>query len=64
MTDQARAGGTNLFAMTAFATVLQIVVMILLATDRMSVDLAVPMLGLVLIVGLLPALAALKKSMK
>lgn len=59
--DQAPGGRKNLAPLMVFATVLQMAVMILLATDRITTDVAVPMLGGVLIVGLLPALAASRK---
>ncbi len=48
---------TRLLFSTGFATLLQLLAMILLATDKISGSEAVPILGIVLIFGLLPAIA-------
>lgn len=48
-----------LFA-TGFTTVLQLLTMIFLATDKITSRGAVPMLGIVVIFGLLPAMAFIK----
>ena len=60
MTDQPKPGGATIFLLTAFAALLQLTVMVLLATDRIRVSLAIPLLALVLIFGLIPAMAFIK----
>ena len=55
MTDQPKPGRKTILVLTAFATLLQLAVMILLATDRIRVSLAVPLLALVVIIGFIPA---------
>jgi len=50
---------TVLFA-TGFASLLQLLVMVGLATDRIAVSAVVPILGIVLVFGLLPAMAFIK----
>ena len=51
---------TRLLFSTGFATFLQLLAMILITTDKISGGEAVPMLGIVLIFGLLPAMAFIK----
>ena len=48
-----------LFA-TGSAALLQLLVMLLMATDRISSGLAVALLGIVVVVGILPAMAFIK----
>ena len=62
MTDQPKAGGATILLLTAFAALLQLTVMVLLATDRIRVSLAIPLLALVLIFGLIPAMAFIKSK--
>lgn len=50
-----------LFAM-GFAALLQILVMVLLATNRITISLAIPLLGMVVAFGLLPAMAYIKSK--
>ena len=60
MTDKANSNRTRLLFATGFALLLQTLVMVLLATDRMSVRMAVPILGMVVIIGILPAMSFIK----
>ena len=55
MTDQPKPGRKTILVLTAFAFLLQLTVMILLATDRITVALAIPLLAGVLIFGVIPA---------
>ncbi len=63
MTDQPKLSGATVLLLIKLAAVLQTIVIVLLTTDRIGVSLAVPLLGLVLIFGLIPA-AAFTKSKK
>ncbi len=62
MTDQPKLGGATVLLLIKFAAVLQTIVMVLLATDRIGISLAVPLLGFVLIFGLIPAAAFIKSK--
>lgn len=57
MTDQPKLSRSTVLLLIKSAAVIQIIVMVLLATDRMGGSLAVPLLALVLIFGLIPAAA-------
>ncbi len=60
MTDQPKPSGAKILLLIKFAALLQTIVMVLLATDRIRASLAVPLLALVLIIGLIPAAAFIK----
>jgi len=62
MADQLKLSGATVFLLVQFAAVLQTIVMVLLATDRIRSSVAVPFLGLVLIFGLIPAGAFVKSK--
>lgn len=62
MTDQPKPGGATMLLLTVFAALLQLTVMVLLATDRIRASLVVPLLALVLIFGLIPAMAFIKSK--
>jgi len=55
MTEQPKLSGATVLFLIKLAAVLQTIVMVLLATDRIAGSLAVPLLALVLIFGLIPA---------
>ena len=57
MTDQPKLSAATVLLLIKSAAVLQTLVMVLLATDKMGDSLAVPLLGLVVIFGLIPAAA-------
>ena len=60
MTDQPKPSGATTLLLVKFAVVLQTIVIVLLATDRIVVSLAVPLLALVVIFGLIPAAAFIR----
>ena len=62
MTDQPKPGRKTFVVLTNFAALLQTTVIVLLTIDRITVALAIPMLALVVIVGLLPAMAWIKSN--
>jgi len=62
MTDQPKLGGATVLLLIQIAAGLQTLVIILLTTDRIRDSLAVPLLGLVLIFGLIPAAAFVKSK--
>lgn len=59
-----KPGSTRLVILfaTGFAVLLQLLVMLFLATDRITTGAAVSMLSIVLIFGLLPAMAFIKSK--
>ncbi len=63
MADKLQLRGATVLVLIQVAALLQVIVMILLATDRIERSIAVPLLGLVLIFGLMPA-GAFAKSKK
>ena len=62
MADQPKLSEATTLLLIKGAAVVQTIVMVLLTTDRMGVSLAVPLLGLVLIFGLIPAAAFIKSK--
>jgi len=62
MADEFQLRGTTILLLVQSAAVLQIIVMVLLATDRIKGSMAVPLLGLVLLFGLIPAGAFVKSK--
>ena len=54
MTDMPSSNRKRLLFATGFAALLQMLVMVLIATDRISSGLALALLGIVVIVGILP----------
>ena len=62
MTNNPNSTRLTLLFATGFATLLQTLVMILMATDKISNSVAVPMLGIVVIFGILPAMAFIKSK--
>ena len=61
MADQSKSPAAILTFLNIFSVVLQITIMLLLATDRIKTSLAVPMLGIVVLTGFILPMA-LKKS--
>jgi len=62
MTDQPKPSGATTLLLIEFAVVLQTIVIVLLATDRIAVSVAVPLLALVVIFGLIPAAVFIKSK--
>ena len=60
MTDQPKLSAATTLLLIKLAAALQVIVMVLLATDRIRDSLVVPLLGIVLVFGLIPAAAFLK----
>ena len=60
MTDQPKLSAATTLLLIQLAAALQAIVMLLLATDRIRDSLVVPLLGIVLVFGLIPAAAFLK----
>jgi hypothetical protein len=63
MADRAKSVAAVVNFLSVFGALLQLLIMLLLATDRISVSVVVPMLGFILITGMLMPMA-LKKSTK
>jgi hypothetical protein len=62
MTDEPKLSGGTVLLLIQSAAILQVIVMVLLAVDRIKFSVAVPLLGLVLIFGLIPAGAFVKSK--
>ena len=62
MTDKPNSTRVTILFATGFAVLLQILVMVLLATDRITTGAAVPLLGIVVAFGLLPAMAFIRSK--
>ena len=62
MTDQPKPSGATTLLLIEFAVVLQTIVIVLLATERITVSVAVPLLALVVIFGLIPAAVFIKSK--
>lgn len=62
MTDKPSPTRKTILFATGFAVLLHLLVMLFLATDRITSGAAVSMLSLVLIFGLLPAMAYIKSK--
>ncbi len=62
MTDKPNNTRMTLLFATGFAALLQILVMVFLATNRITVSIAIPLLGIVVAFGLLPAMAYIKSK--
>lgn len=62
MTDERKPRRATIFILGGLALLLQLIVMILLATDRMTAAPAVPMLALVVVFGLLAIVLNQRRS--
>ena len=62
MTDQPKPSGATTLLLVKFAVVLQTIVIVLLATDRITASVAVPLLALVVILGFIPAAVFIKSK--
>ena len=62
MAEKFELRGTIVLLLIQSAAVLQVIIMVLLATDRIKGSMAVPLLALVLIFGIIPAGAFVKSK--
>jgi hypothetical protein len=62
MPDQTKSRAAILTLLNIFSLSLQVVIMALLATDRMTTSLAVPLLGIVVLTGFILPMALKKPS--